>query len=120
MKVEFKMKSKEITEIILQGLKYKYPGLGVAESAASVDMVADSTTGLYILSFMDKRKMMYRGTVDYFSKYAENRAPFICKGLGTEGINVGFISKEEALVALRENLTNENFPGLHVAPSCRI
>ena len=92
-----------------------------SSSGAHVDIIADKDTGTFMLVFVDKKHKRYAGTIAQFKKYCKEpkNGPFITKGQGLDEVLVGFKVKEEAIQALKENLDNDDFPELCVAPSSR-
>ena len=86
-----------------------------------MDIIPDKETGLFTLMFIDKHQKKYAGTVAVFKQYCTNAksGPFISKGSGQGEVLVAFKIKNDAIKALKENLDNEDFPELHVAPSSR-
>ena len=86
-----------------------------------MDIIADKETGMFMLVFVDRKQKKYAGTMAQFKKYCtvSKNGPFIAKGQEVNEVLVGFKVKEEAIQALKENLDNEDFPELCVAPSSR-
>ena len=86
-----------------------------------MDIIADKETGMFMLVFVDRKHKKYAGTIAQFKKYCmeTKNGPFIGKGQEVDEVLVGFSVKEEAIQALKENLDNEDFPELCVAPSSR-
>ena len=86
-----------------------------------MDIIADKDTGMFMLVFVDRKQKRYAGTIAQFKKYCKvaKNGPFIAKGQEVGEVLVGFKVKEEAIQALKENLDNEDFPELCVAPSSR-
>ena len=86
-----------------------------------MDIIADKETGMFMLVFVDRKQKKYAGTMAQFKKYCTvaKNGPFIAKGQEVNEVLVGFKVKEEAIQALKENLDNEDFPELCVAPSSR-
>ena len=113
-----KLRYKDIAMAVLNGLKYKYPGLEGDTSGTHADILPDKETGLYTLCFTDTMKKRYKGAMDKFREYSE-QLPVISRGLGAEQVLVGFHAKEEVGKNFREHLDNEEFPKLHIAPASR-
>ena len=86
-----------------------------------MDIIADKETGLFTLMFHDRKMKKYAGTLERFKQYSSDSksGPFISKGVGPHQVLVAFKVKDDAVKALKENLNNEEFPELHVAPSSR-
>ena len=86
-----------------------------------MDIIADKDTGMFMLVFVDKKHKRYAGTIAQFKQYCKEpkNGPYITKGQELDEVMVGFKVKEEAIQALKENLDNEDFPELCVAPSSR-
>ena len=86
-----------------------------------MDIIADKETGMFMLVFVDRKHKKYAGTMAQFKKYCtvSKNGPFIAKGQEVNEVLVGFKVKEEAIQALKENLDNDDFPELCVAPSSR-
>ena len=137
--LEVKMKEEAVAIATYQGLRFKYPGMDVDKTGnlshaetycsllsqlflgAHVDIIADKETGMFMLVFVDRKHKKYAGTIAQFKKYCmeAKNGPFIAKGQEVDEVLVGFKVKEEAIQALKENLDNEDFPELCVAPSSR-
>ena len=88
---------------------------------AHVDIMPDKETGLFTLMFHDKKRKKYSGTLARFKQFCSDSksGPFISKGVGPQEVLVAYKVKDDAVKALKENLNNEEFPDLHVAPSSR-
>lgn len=86
-----------------------------------MDIIADKDTGMFMLMFVDRKLMKYSGTLAQFRPYCKvaRNGPIITKGIEPKEVLVGFKVKEEAIQALKDNLDNEDFPELCVAPSSR-
>jgi len=119
--LEVKMKEEAVAIATYRGLRLKYPGMDVDKTGAHVDIIADKETGMFMLVFVDRKHKKYAGTIAQFKKYCmvAKNGPFIVKGQEVDEVLVGFKVKEEAIQALKENLDNEDFPELCVAPSSR-
>merc|ERR1712025_1082334 len=117
--IEVKMREKGMALAALHGLKQKYPGLEGETGQSHSDIVPDEKTGLYTLCFTDSRMKKYRATVDKFKVYSKHQ-PIISKGHGKDQVLVGFVDKNAAVEALRDNIDSSEFPKLHIAPACRI
>jgi len=117
--IEVKFKDESIAMAVLQGLQHKYPGFVGDDEGKFKDLVKDTQTGLFTLCFTDSKRKRFKATMEKFSTY-DKELPVISRGLGNEQVLVGFHGKEGAVLALRENIECEDFPGLHVAPDSRI
>eukprot|EP00092_Neocalanus_flemingeri_P012935 GFUD01013934.1.p1 GENE.GFUD01013934.1~~GFUD01013934.1.p1 ORF type:complete len:748 (-),score=207.67 GFUD01013934.1:40-2010(-) len=116
--LEVKLRDKEITMAVLNGLKQKYKGLEGDFTGIHADILPDKETGMYVLCFTDTHRKRYKATMEKFKMYSK-QLPIISRGLGAEQVLVAFHAKEEAVKALRQNLDNVEFPELHVASVSR-
>eukprot|EP00092_Neocalanus_flemingeri_P015933 GFUD01017250.1.p1 GENE.GFUD01017250.1~~GFUD01017250.1.p1 ORF type:complete len:1654 (+),score=467.45 GFUD01017250.1:121-5082(+) len=116
--LEVKLRDKDMTIAVLNGLRKKYPGLEGDSSSNHADIFPDKETGLYTLCFTDTNRKRYKATMEKFKMYSK-QLPIISRGLGEEQVLVAFHAKEEAVKALRQNLDNDEFPELHVASVSR-
>jgi len=117
--IEVKMRERGMALAALHGLKQKYPGLEGETGEFYTDIVPDKKTGLYTLCFTDSRLMKYKATFDKFKMYSK-QPPLISKGIGKEQVLVGFVDKNSAVEALRDNIDSFEFPNLRIAPDSRI
>ena len=83
------------------------------------NIVKDRKTGLYALCFTDTMKKKFKATMEKFAHYSKLCPPVISRGVREDQVLVGFHDKEDAIEALKENIENDEFPGLHVANVCR-
>ena len=117
--IEVKMREKGMALAVLHGLKQKYPCLEGETGQSHSDIAPDEKTGLYTLCFTDSRMKKYRATVDKFKVYSKHQ-PIISKGHGKDQVLVGFVDKNAAVEALRDNIDSIEFPMLHIASASRI
>ena len=61
----------------------------------------------------------YKATVDKFKMYSKHQ-PVISKGHGKDQVVVGFVDKNAAVEALRDNIDSFEFPKLHISPASRM
>merc|ERR1719341_1579837 len=116
--LEVRFRNEDMAVAVLQGLKHKYVGLAVDEDGNHADIVKDKETGLFTLCFTDSKRKRFKATMEKFKMYSK-LIPVISRGLGADQVLVAFHTKEEAVLALKENFDNEEFPELHVAPVSR-
>jgi len=117
--IEVKMRESGMAVAVLNGLKQKYPGLEGDTGECHTDIVPDEKTGLYTLCFTDSRMKKYKATVDKFKMYSKHQ-PVISKGHGKDQVVVGFVDKNAAVEALRDNIDSFEFPKLHISPASRM
>jgi len=116
--IEVKMKDQDMAVAVLNGIKQTYPGLEGDTTGSQADIIPNKNTGLYTLCFTDTMKKRYKATMEKFQMYSKQR-PIISKGLGKEQVLVGYVEKNAAIEALRDNICSAEFPKLHVAPVSR-
>jgi len=116
--LEVRFKDGNMAMAVLQGLKHKYVGLAGDEEGKHADIVKDKETGLFTLCFTDSKRKRFKATMEKFKIYSK-MSPVISRGLGADQVLVAFHTKEEAVLALKENFDNEEFPELHVATVSR-
>eukprot|EP00092_Neocalanus_flemingeri_P024750 GFUD01026839.1.p1 GENE.GFUD01026839.1~~GFUD01026839.1.p1 ORF type:complete len:459 (+),score=149.93 GFUD01026839.1:197-1378(+) len=116
--LEVKLRDMDMAVAVLNGLKHKYPGLEGDMTGVHSDILPDKETGLFTLCFADIKRKRYKATMEKFKLYSK-QLPLISRGLGADQVLVAFHVKEEAVMALRDNLENEEFPELHVASVSR-
>merc|ERR1719318_12050 len=101
--LEVKFRDQDMALAVLQGLKHKYPGLEGDERGKHGDMFKDKETGLFTLCFTDSKRKRYKATMEKFRVYSQ-LPPVISRGVGAERVLVAFHTKEEAVLALKDNV----------------
>jgi len=96
----------------LLGLQQKYPNLC---SLPPADIGPDQH-GRFTLTFQDKHNKKYAGTKIEFFKHG-NKNPLIFKGEGKQ-VKVSYFDKVGAIEALKQNVSNPDFPEIQTAPEC--
>merc|ERR1711915_195805 len=115
--IEVKFKEEAVARTVLKGLTHKYPLLR-SNLENSFEFVPDKTTGLFTLCFSDIKQMKFKLTLNKFKQYSKYN-PIISRGFGGDQVFVAFHQKDEAMSALKDNISCEDFPELHIASVSR-
>jgi len=98
-----------------EGLKEKYTNL----LPFPPKDIGPDPKGRFTLTFQNKKAKRYSGTKEEFFKFGETK-PIITKGEGKCLIRVSFFEKDGALSALKQNISNPEFPELQIDPKSEI